>query len=34
MANVEVESFERFGPEYFQYLAAVEKEQVGVACQC
>ncbi|XP_053382356.1 LOW QUALITY PROTEIN: 1-phosphatidylinositol 3-phosphate 5-kinase-like [Mercenaria mercenaria] len=27
MSNMEVESFERFGPEYFQYISSVEKQQ-------
>ena len=28
MSSMEVESFEKFGPEYFQYLMGTDKQQV------
>ncbi|XP_052249949.1 1-phosphatidylinositol 3-phosphate 5-kinase-like isoform X3 [Dreissena polymorpha] len=31
MSSMEVESFEKFGPEYFQYMASVEKQQKPTA---
>ncbi|XP_052764126.1 1-phosphatidylinositol 3-phosphate 5-kinase-like isoform X2 [Mya arenaria] len=31
MSGMEVESFEKFGPEYFQYLASIEKQQKPTA---
>ena len=30
MSGMEVESFEKFGPKYFQYISKTEKQQVAL----